>query len=83
MDTLISGIDEALNEQVFERNGTRVLVLSPNDASNVEAFMPQLQTRVARAKPVYGGVLLRGFDALGASGFDRLVTSFEIGRAHV
>lgn len=76
MDTLISGIDAALNEQVIERNGTRVLALSPNDATNIEALLPQLQTLVARARPIYGGVLLRGFDALGASGFDRLVTSF-------
>ena len=69
MDTLISGIDAAINEQVIERNGTRVLVLSPNDATSVEAFLPQLQTRVARARSIYGGVLLRGFNALGASGF--------------
>ena len=76
MDTLISGIEAALTEQVFERNGTRVLVLSPNDVSSVEAFPPQLRTRVASATQVYGGVLLRGFDALGVSGFERLVTSF-------
>jgi alpha-ketoglutarate-dependent taurine dioxygenase len=76
MDTLISGIDEVLSEQVLEQNGSRVLVLSPQGALNVDACLPQLRERVARARTTYGGVLLRGFDALGAAGFDRLVTSF-------
>jgi len=76
MDTLISGIDEVLSEQVLEQNGSRVLVLSPQGALNVDACLPQLRERVARASTTYGGVLLRGFDALGAAGFDRLVTSF-------
>jgi alpha-ketoglutarate-dependent taurine dioxygenase len=76
MDTLTSGIDTALSEQVFERNGTRVLVLSPNEAVNVETCLAQVQARVAQARPNYGGVLLRGFDALGAAGFDRVVNRF-------
>ncbi|SDI76126.1 TauD/TfdA family dioxygenase [Paraburkholderia phenazinium] len=76
MDTLTSSIGAALSEQVFERNGTRVLVLSPNEAASVETCLAQVQARVAQAKPNYGGVLLRGFDALGAAGFDRLVNRF-------
>lgn len=76
MDILTSGIDTVLNEQVFERNGTRVLVLSPNGALSVGTCLAQVQARVAQAKPNYGGVLLRGFDALGAAGFDRLVNRF-------
>lgn len=76
MDTLTSGIDTVLNERVFERNGTRVLVLSPNEALSVETCLAQVQARVAQAKPNYGGVLLRGFDALGAAGFDRFVNRF-------
>ncbi|MEW6341979.1 MAG: TauD/TfdA family dioxygenase [Pseudomonadota bacterium] len=76
MDTLTSSIDTVLSEQVFERNGTRVLVLSPNEPLSAETCLAQVQARVAQAKPNYGGVLLRGFDALGAAGFDRLVNRF-------
>ncbi|WP_144161841.1 TauD/TfdA family dioxygenase [Paraburkholderia sp. BCC1885] len=76
MDVLVGGIDEALSESVLEQNGSRVLVLSPLVGLNVDACAMQLRERIARAKTTYGGVLLRGFAALGVAGFDRLVSGF-------
>lgn len=78
MDTLIS--HTVLNESVLEHNGTRVLVVSPKDSVGADACLPQLHAIVAREKTNhganYGGILLRGFDALGASGFNQFVGSF-------
>ncbi|PCE27307.1 hypothetical protein BWP39_02085 [Paraburkholderia acidicola] len=76
MDTLINSIDDVLNESVLEQNGTRVLQLSPKEAGSVESCLPQLRAAIERAKPIYGGVLLRGFDALGAGGLDSFVSTF-------
>ncbi|MFM0285847.1 TauD/TfdA family dioxygenase [Paraburkholderia megapolitana] len=74
MDALIS--NDVLGESVLEQNGTRVLVVSAKERISLDTCLPQIHAIAARAKPVYGGVLLRGFDALGAGGLDRFVASF-------
>ncbi|HXZ08366.1 MAG TPA: TauD/TfdA family dioxygenase [Paraburkholderia sp.] len=76
MDALINMAGDVLSERVIEHNGTRVLQLSPKETSSVDACLPHLHAAIERAKPVYGGVLLRGFDALGAGGLDRFVSTF-------
>lgn len=74
MDALID--NDVLGGSALEHNGTCVLMVSPKERVSVDACLPQLHALAARAKTIYGGVLLRGFDALGAGDFDRFVASF-------
>jgi alpha-ketoglutarate-dependent taurine dioxygenase len=76
MDALINTTDHALHERVIEGNGTRVLEISPRHGGAIDAFMPALQARIEGAKLEYGGALLRGFEAIGASGLDRFASRF-------
>jgi alpha-ketoglutarate-dependent taurine dioxygenase len=76
MDALINTTKHGLHERVIECNGTRVLALQPQDGGALDAFMPALQTRIERGMQEYGGVLLRGFDALGAAGLDGFASRF-------
>ena len=64
MDTLTYPVDHVLSEQLLECNGTRVLQLSPKEPCSVQACLPQLRAAMDRARLTYGGVLLRGFEAL-------------------
>lgn len=76
---ITSGRDTALTEHVIEQNGTRVLVLSPASGDATlppSAYLAPLRERVESAKAVFGGVLLRGFAPLGATGFNEFATSF-------
>lgn len=76
MDALITTAQATLNERVLERNGTRVLEISPREPCSIGASMPALRTLVEHAKRQYGGVLLRGFDPVGAHGLDRFTSAF-------
>jgi alpha-ketoglutarate-dependent taurine dioxygenase len=79
MDAMIGSIDTTLSERVLEQNGTRVLVVSPANADGTldsSACVAQLRDIVGPATARFGGVLLRGFAALGASGFDQFATGF-------
>ncbi|SPB18000.1 SyrP protein [Caballeronia novacaledonica] len=72
MDAVINTTDE----RAIECNGTRVLELRPKDGGPLDAFMPALQPRIERGMREFGGVLLRGFDALGADGLDDIASRF-------
>ncbi|SAL02052.1 taurine catabolism dioxygenase TauD/TfdA [Caballeronia pedi] len=76
MDALINPTEHALHERVIESNGTRVLEFRPKDGGALDAFMPALPARIERGMCEYGGVLLRGFDALGANGLDGFASRF-------
>jgi hypothetical protein len=64
-------------ESVLERNGTRMTVFTPTAPRALDdACVVALAAHLAAAVRHDGGVLLRGFDALGPSGFERVVSHF-------
>ncbi|WP_323118650.1 TauD/TfdA family dioxygenase [Burkholderia alba] len=64
-------------ESTLERNGTRLAVFTATDPQALDgACLAALDARLAAAARLHGGVLLRGFDALGPGGFDRVVSHF-------
>jgi hypothetical protein len=76
MDALTHTTEVALFERIIECNGSRVLELRPRDGSTVDATSSALQRRVEEGKRIYGGVLLRGFDAVGANSLDQFASAF-------
>lgn len=75
MDVLTVDISETLHQEILERNGSRVLMLSPKEGAtpaHIDVCMPLMR----QATRSYGGVLLRGFDALGPTGLERFAASF-------
>ena len=75
MDVLTVDIGETLHQEILERNGSRVLMLSPKEGAT-PAHMDVCMPLMRQATRLYGGVLLRGFDALGAAGLERFAASF-------
>jgi len=69
-------LDENLLESALECNGSQIAVLTARQPLALDGCLPALRTWLARAKTRYGGVLLRGFNALEASGFERFVSGF-------
>ncbi|CAB3771794.1 TauD/TfdA family dioxygenase [Paraburkholderia humisilvae] len=76
MHAMINDAASTCYTEVLEQNGTALLVLSPAAGEATAADAGQLRELVQRARRRYGGVLLRGFDALGVEGFDRFAAAF-------
>lgn len=73
-ERLAAEISEILRHDIIECNGSRVLMLSPKEDA---VQLPDACVALVReAAHTYGGVLLRGFDALGSTGLERFAASF-------